>query len=127
MSSRYYLAMGWLGVIIIIIIILLACSQARGVELWKITAYCSCFKCCNKTDGITASGRKAKSGYVACNWLKFGTRLVIDGNSYTVQDRGAKSLFGTKAKPIKHIDIWMASHKAARQYGVKYMPVKILK
>lgn len=95
------------------------------VDEWKITAYCSCVKCCGKSDGITASGKPAKSGYVACNWLKFGTRLIIDGNSYTVQDRGAKSLFGSKKNKIKHIDIWMASHKAALQYGVKYKKVTI--
>lgn len=99
----------------------------RSAELWKITAYCSCVKCCGKTDGITASGKPAQSGYVACNWLKFGTRLIIDGNSYTVQDRGAKSLFGSKKNKIKHLDIWMASHKAALQYGVKYKEVTILK
>lgn len=100
---------------------------ASGAELWRITAYCSCVKCCGKTDGITASGKPAQAGYVACNWLKFGTKLIIDGNSYAVQDRGAKSLFGSKKNKIKHIDLWMSSHKAALQYGCKYKQVTILK
>ena len=30
-------------------------------EIYKITAYCSCAKCCGKTNGITAAGTKATS------------------------------------------------------------------
>jgi len=107
--------------------LLFCCESARGDELWKITASCSCKLCCGKTDGITASGKPAKSGYVACNWLPFGTRLVIDGNEYVVMDRGAKSLFGSKRNHIKHLDIWFPTHKDAVLYGVQYKPVTILK
>lgn len=115
----------------ILVYAVLCLGQARG-ETFKITAYDNCKLCTGKdvnhpAYGITASGKRADRGFVACNWLPFGTKLKIDGKIYTVWDRGAKSLFGTKAKPIKHIDIWMSSHKAALQYGVKYMPVKIVK
>ena len=109
-------------------IILLLCLQSVGFSgTWKITAYCSCSRCCNKSDGITASGKPAKDGYVACNWLPFGTKLKIDGRIYTVQDRGAKSLFGDKKNHIKHVDIWMKSHKEARNFGIKYLKVEIQK
>jgi 3D (Asp-Asp-Asp) domain-containing protein len=112
---------------IIVYAVLCLGGIGRGAELWKTTAYCSCVKCCGKSDGITASGKKAKPGYVACNWLPFGTKLSINDCNYIVMDRGAKSLFGDKKNKIKHIDIWMPSHKEALQYGVKYKEVKIVK
>ncbi len=99
---------------------------------WKITAYCSCSKCCGKSDGIMASRKKVYRGAVALNWLPFGTKVKIGNETYTVEDRGAESHFGTyyhrrgPKKQIKHIDIWIPSHSEARKFGVKYLPVTIL-
>ena len=105
---------------------LLSCAPAYA-EQWKITAYDACVKCCGKTDGITASGKIASAHRtVACNWLPFGTRVKIDGKTYVVEDRGAKSLFGSKKNPIKHIDIFMRSHREAQLFGVKYLNVEVL-
>ena len=85
--------------------VLLPQSQPKYLGVFKATAYCSCKKCCGKSDGITASGKKAKEGTIACNWLPFGTKLRIApraSNSKieaswhypigTVLDRGAKSI-----------------------------------
>jgi 3D (Asp-Asp-Asp) domain-containing protein len=94
-------------------------AQAEVSDGWTITHYCSCKKCCGKTDGITASGKSAKDGTVALNWLPFGTKVIIDGKTYTVQDRGAKSLFGDKTNKIKHIDIWCKTHKEAVKKGIR--------
>ena len=97
-----------------------------AVEVWKITAYCACKKCCGKSDGITASGKNAVYGYVACNWLPFGTTVAIDGiGEFTVQDRGAKSQFGDDKNHIKHLDVYMPTHEQARQFGVLYRKVYI--
>lgn len=113
----------------------LLASPCMAQELWKITFYDACTKCCGKTDGITASGKKVRvNRTVACNWLPFGTRLLIDGRTYVVEDRGARSHFGdvySKRNPnpkkrIKHIDIYVSSHKEARKLGVRYLPVEIL-
>ena len=102
------------------------CSPAFA-EVWKVTAYDACVKCCGKTDGITASGKPAKSNHTcAVNWLPFGTKVKINGIIYTVEDRGAKSLFGTKKNPIKHIDIFCSTHNEARKLGVKWLPVQVL-
>ena len=103
-----------------------ATAQAES-DLWKITAYCSCEKCCGKSDGITASGKQAKEGYIACNWLRFGTKVKIDGKEYIVMDRGAKSQFGDSEHHIKHIDIWMPSHTEALKHGVKWQKVELVK
>ena len=121
--------------ILVICVFLLCLSvQAQAAELWKITYYDPCLQCCGKTDGIAASGRKATAGRtIALNWLPFGTKVKIDGNVYTVEDRGAESHFGTyyhrkgPKKKIKHIDIFVDNHKKARQLGVKYLPVEVLK
>ena len=39
---------------------------------------------------IVASGKRAKEGFIACpQWLKFGTYVVIRGESYVCEDRMA--------------------------------------
>ena len=117
---------------LILILLIAGICFAQPPELWKITAYCSCKLCCAKdvTDpayNITASGKPAQWGYVACNWLDFGTKVNIKGlGSFVVMDRGAKSLFGSyNGKHIKHLDVWFPDHNQARKFGVKYMEVSI--
>jgi len=101
---------------------------AHASETWEVTAYCSCSHCCGKSDGITASGKKAQYGMVACNWLAFNTKININGlGVFTVQDRGARSLFGTSKNHIKHLDLYLPTHSLARKFGVKYLTVSINK
>jgi 3D (Asp-Asp-Asp) domain-containing protein len=105
----------------------LSASCFASPDIFKITAYCSCQKCCGKSDGIPASGKKIKYGYVACNWLAFGTKIKIENlGIFEVQDRGAKSLFGSKTNHIKHLDVYLPSHQQARIFGVKYLKVQKL-
>ena len=99
-----------------------------SAEIWKCTAYTGDIACCGKADNITASGKLGRYGYVACNWLKFGTRIKIAGMGiFLVEDRGAKSLFGSKHNHIKHLDIYLNSYAEAKRFGVKYRDVEILK
>lgn len=100
-------------------------------DVFKITAYCSCQKCCGKLPsdpafGFMANGKKAEYGYVACNWLPFGTLVDIEGYGiFIVGDRGAKSLFGDKKNKIKHLDMYIPWHDGAKDFGVKYKKVTI--
>ena len=58
---------------------------------YYITGYDTCYSCCGKTDGITASGAYATVGrtIAAPSNLPFGTRLYIDGiGERVVEDRG---------------------------------------
>ena len=89
-------------------------------ETYKITAYCSCAKCCGKTTGRTASGTQATAGRTVAAPAKFafGTKLNIGGHIYTVEDRGG-AIQGNR------IDIYVSSHSAALQWGVKYLPVSM--
>lgn len=101
------------------------CGIARA-EQWEATAYCGCVKCCNKSDCITASGKRAQEGItVACNWLAFGTPIYINGKRYIVQDRGAKSIFGSKTRHIKRVDIYFNSHKEALRFGRRKVDVAL--
>lgn len=88
---------------------------------YKVTAYCSCAKCCGKTTGRTASGTQATAGrtVAAPANFAFGTKLNIGGQIYTVEDRGG-AIKGNK------IDIYVNSHAAALQWGVRYLPVSVV-
>lgn len=94
-------------------------AQING-ETYKITAYCSCSKCCGKTTGRTASGTQATAGRTVAAPAKFafGTKLNIGGHIYTVEDRGG-AIQGNR------IDIYVSSHSEALQWGVKYLPVSV--
>ena len=112
---------------ILLILCFILPANCVASEKWLVTAYCSCEKCCGKwSDGFVASGKRAKVGYVANNFLKFGTKLLIKGKVYEVQDRGSKKYFGTKKQRVKHIDIYFDNHQNALNWGKKWLDVKIL-
>ena len=89
-------------------------------KIFKVTAYCSCAKCCGKKTGRTASGTQATAGHTvaASGQFAFGTKLIINGKEYTVEDRGG-AIQGNR------IDIYMNSHAEAIAWGVKYLPVQV--
>lgn len=84
----------------------------------KITHYCPCDTCCGKSDGITASGVPAQVGRtVACGGLPFGTKLLINGQRYVVEDTGVGEF---------EIDIFVGDHQEALNKGVYYADVYII-
>lgn len=89
---------------------------------YKVTAYCSCARCCGKTNGITASGRRATANHTvaAPSTFAFGTQMVINGKTYVVEDRGG-AIQGNR------IDIYMNSHSEALAWGVRYLDVEVIK
>ena len=93
-------------------------SSSGGTYLgkFKLTAYCSCSKCCGQwAGGPTASGVMPTPGKtVAMGGVPFGTKLRINGTVYTVEDRGTG--YG-------HVDIFFGSHSAALSFGTKYADV----
>ena len=98
-------------------------TTPKSLGTFKLTAYCACYDCCKKkpTDkgyGITASGVRAVEGVTvaADKRFPFGTKLIIDGHEYTVQDRGG-------AIKSNRIDIYFTSHQSALNFGVQYKEV----
>ena len=100
---------------------------------YKLTAYCGCSKCCGKwgenrpvdeygkTIVKTAGGYRAVEGVTVAadiSILPYGTKVIINGHEYTVQDRGGV-INGNK------IDIYFESHQAALEFGVQYAEVYV--
>ena len=67
------------------------------IGTWYITGYDTCYSCCGKTDGITASGMVGTPWYTvaAPSGYPFGTILYIDGlGEFMVMDRGGSLVEG---------------------------------
>lgn len=83
-----------------------------------ISAYCPCSRCCGEwAGGPTASGVMPRAGRTAAADLPFGTRLLIDGHEYVVEDRGVSGMW---------IDIYVDSHEEALQLGLREAEVYII-
>ena len=91
-------------------------TQGKYLGRFKLTAYCGCSICCGKwSGGGTASGTTPTPGRtIAMAGVPFGTKLSINGQIYTVEDRG--TAYG-------HVDIFMGSHSQALSFGMKYADV----
>lgn len=101
-------------------------SYDRTENEWEnyiLTAYCSCEKCCGKSDGITASGTIATPGRtvaVDTNNIPYGTTVEIDGfGTYVAEDCGG-------AIKGNQIDIYFENHEDALDFGKKELKVIIL-
>lgn len=93
-------------------------SSSSGTYLgrFKLTGYCSCSICTGQwSGGFTASGTTPTAGRtIAMGGVPFGTKLMINGQVYTVEDRG--TAYG-------HVDIFCSSHSEALSFGVQYADV----
>ena len=89
---------------------------------WKITAYCACVQCCEKSDGITASGKMVQANHTiaAPKEFKFGTKMIVGGQLYVVEDRGG-GIHGNR------IDIYFNTHQEGNDFGVRYMDVYVIR
>lgn len=76
-----------------------------------VTFYCPGPCCCGQyASGYTASGTLATAGRtVAMSGLPFGTRVLVDGQEYIVEDRGVGGLW---------VDIFVDSHEEALRRGM---------
>lgn len=104
-------------------------AEAAAAELSKpkltyygactITFYCPGPCCCGQwASGNTASGTRATANRTVANGdLPFGTRLLIDGQEYIVEDRGVGA---------QQIDIFVNTHAEADARGLYYREVYIV-
>lgn len=103
-------------------------TKARR-ELFTVTAYCPCRKCCGRWsgDGKTASGRSIRYNggrFVAADTrvLPFMTKVSVPGYAggrpVPVIDRGRK-VRG------RHIDLFFRSHRQAKRWGSRKMWITI--
>lgn len=93
-------------------------------KVW-VTAYCSCSLCCGPyANGITASGKTAKAKHTiavdAYNPIvPMGTKVVIEGTVYTVEDTGDLNHYGND------FDIFYAKHSDCGQWGRRHVEAYI--
>ena len=78
---------------------------------YRMTHFCPCRKCNGRNAGRTASGAPMTVGRTVATGREFpfGTRLLINGTVYTVEDRGV---------PNGCVDILVGSHSEAYRRGV---------
>ena len=89
---------------------------------FEVTGYCPCAKCCGKTDGITASGAKAKANHTiaAPKTYAFGTKIELEGyGTFVVEDRGG-AIKGNR------IDRFFNTHQEALNWGRKKVKGKVV-
>lgn len=90
-------------------------------DVFTITAYCPCEKCCGAyANGYTATGEKATQGVTIAadpDVLPMGTKIELDGHTYTVQDTGG-AIVGNR------LDLYFDSHEDALQWGVREKVVR---
>lgn len=97
-------------------------TSSDGVKIFKVTAYCPCSICCGRfSSGYTSSGTKAtpKRTVATSTQFAFGTKLLINGTTYVVEDRGG-AIKGDR------IDVFFNTHAEALAWGVKYLPVQVV-
>lgn len=84
---------------------------------FKLTAYCTCEKCCGKwADGITSTGTKPVQGRTIAvdqDVIPYGSEVIINGHTYKAEDCGG-AIVGNR------IDVYFDSHEEALEFGVQY-------
>lgn len=107
---------------------LAAIAEAARAELTKpklrlwgtctITHYCWCAACNGRAGHPTASGVNPTVNHtVATASLPFGTRIMINGQTYVCEDRGVPEMW---------VDIFVASHAEADARGMYQAEVWII-
>lgn len=93
----------------------------ESMHLWgvcTITFYCPCSQCCGAwAGGATASGTTPTAGRTVAADLPFGTRLMINGHEYVVEDRGVGGMW---------VDIFVNGHQEALDLGMYKAEVYII-
>ena len=102
-----------------------ATNEMYGQNLgnFQITYYCACEICCNKADGITATGTPVVEGQTIAvdpGVIPYGTKVIIGGHIFTAEDCGG-------AIQGNHIDIYVNNHAEATALGVTNADVFLVK
>ena len=101
--------------------VLAAAGSGTYIGQFVLTGYCPCAICCGKTNGITACGTLATANHTiaADGRYSFGTKMIINGVVYTVEDRGG-AIQGNR------IDVFFPTHQDALNFGRQTADVYIL-
>lgn len=79
----------------------------------EVTHYCPCAQCNGNTLAMSASGKPLAVGMIAASTqYPFGTKFLINGTLYTVEDRG-----GPEFNRLDRVDIFVPTHAEALRKG----------
>lgn len=88
-------------------------GESYTIEV-DVTHYCPCYQCNGNNLKRSASGKPLAVGMVAMSsHYPFGTKIMINGKLYTVEDRGASGIENN----IHRVDIFVENHEKALQLG----------
>ena len=91
-------------------------------EVW-VTAYSSTPEETDDSPLIAASGKTVAAGFMAANFLAFGTRVKVPElfgeRVFVVEDRMHR-------RKTDFVDIWMPTKNDAKQFGISYTKILIL-
>jgi len=93
-------------------------KEAQSIRVMRVTvtAYASVPEETDSSPFTTADGSQVRDGIVAANFLKFGTRVrlpeLFGDKVFEVHDR-------MNARYQDRVDIWMASAKEDRDFGIQ--------
>lgn len=93
-------------------------KQGASLGMHTTTGYCGC-ELCSGGHELTYSGTRPKANHTISADLEqypIGTRLMIDGTIYTVEDMGS-------SVREKMIDIYYDSHEEAAAHGMQIQEV----
>lgn len=95
----------------------------KSAGTFKCYAYCPCSICCGSSArGYTKSGTRATEGRTIAvdpAVIPLGSVVYINGHEYIAEDTGGGIDGNT-------IDVFMDSHQAALEWGVKYYKVFVI-
>lgn len=94
-------------------------KKGKSLGTFKLTAYCPCRSCSGGYGRSTTLGPKAKAKHTIAadkSVLPLGTKVIIDGQLYRVEDTGS-------AVKGKVIDIFFDHHSETEKFGVKHKEV----
>lgn len=101
-------------------------NTGTDTQIFTVTAYCCCEKCCGKNIkhpayGITAIGTKATEGRTIAvdpKIIPLGSTVYLNGKPYVAEDTGS-AIKGNK------IDMFINDHQRAQNFGVQEMEVTL--
>jgi 3D (Asp-Asp-Asp) domain-containing protein len=89
-------------------------SELEKFEVW-LTAYSSVPEETDETPLITATNKTVRDGFIAANFLPFGTKVKIPkffgDKVFVVEDRMSR-------RKTDFMDIWMPSKEKATEFGI---------
>ncbi|MGC9610717.1 MAG: hypothetical protein ABSE68_00630 [Minisyncoccia bacterium] len=95
---------------------------SNTISVW-VTAYSSSLNETDDTPFITATNKKVRDGFMAANFLPFGTRVRIPelfgDKIFIIEDRMSR-------RKTNFVDVWMPAKNDALEFGIHQAKIEIV-